>query len=69
MPARKLFPGPRPSHPELEKIRKKTRGLKVTDEQLKEQRISFIYGNAPIGSKITKETARVATARFRIKPD
>ena len=69
MPVRKLFPGPRPSHPELEKIREKTRKLEVTDEQLKEQRISFIYGNAPMGSKITKETARVAATRFRIKPD
>jgi hypothetical protein len=68
MAARKLFFGPRASHPELEKIRKETRDLEVTDEQLAEQRISFIYGNAPAGSAITKETARVASTRFRIKP-
>jgi len=69
MAARKLFLGPRPSHPELDRVREETRDLKVTEEQLAEQRISFIYGNAPTGSAITKASARVASTRFRIKPD
>jgi hypothetical protein len=67
MAARKLFFGPRPSHPELDKVREETRDLEVTDEQLAEQRISFIYGNAPVGSAITKASARAASTRFRIK--
>ena len=69
MAARKPFLGPTPSHPELDRLREETRGLKVTDEQLEEQRISFVYGNAPAGSAITKESARTASKRFRIKQD
>lgn len=69
MAARKLFLGPRPSHPELDRVRDETRDLKVTEEQLAEQRISFIYGNAPAGSAITKASAREASTRFRIKSD
>jgi hypothetical protein len=69
MAARKLFLGPAPSHPELDRLREETRSLKVTDEQLAEQRISFVYGNAPEGSAITKESARMASKRFRMKQD
>jgi len=67
MAARKLFLGPVPSHPELDRLREATRGIRVTDEQLSEQRISFVYGNAPVGSDITKESARLASTRFRMK--
>jgi hypothetical protein len=67
MAARKLFPGPRPSHPELDRIRQETRDLRVTDEQWAEQQVSFTYGNAPAGSSITQESARAACAQFRIK--
>ena len=69
MAARKPFLGPKPSHPELDRLREETRGLKVTDEQLAEQRISFVYGNAPAGSTITKESARKASKRFLMKED
>lgn len=69
MAARKPFLGPAPAHPELDRLREQTRSLKVTDEQLAEQRISFVYGNAPVGSKITKESARTASRRFRMKQD
>jgi len=66
MAARKPFLGPTPSHPELDRLREETRDMKVTDEQLAEQRISFIYGNAPADSAITRESARVASKRFRM---
>ena len=66
MAARKPFIGPAPSHPELHKLRELTRDIKVTDEQIAEQRISFIYGNAPVDSPITKESARVASQRYRM---
>lgn len=69
MAARKPLLGPTPSHPELDRLRQETRSLKVTDEQLAEQRISFVYGNAPADSKITKESARNASKRFLIKQD
>lgn len=70
MAARKPFLGPTPSHPELDRLREETRSMRVTDEQLAEQRISFIYGNAPVGSAITKASARVASQRFRMRqPD
>jgi hypothetical protein len=41
----------------------------VTDEMLQEQRASFVYGNAPKGSRITKDSARKAAARIRITED
>jgi hypothetical protein len=70
MAARKPFLGPTPSHPELDRLREETRDMRVTDEQLAEQRISFIYGNAPADSAITRESARVASKRFRMRqPD
>ena len=47
----------------LEKARKNP----VTDDQLKEQRISFAYGNAPADSGITKESIRTASRSIRIK--
>jgi len=69
MAARKPFLSPAPAHPELDRLRAETRSLKVTDEQLAEQRISFVYGNAPVGSTITKESARIASKRFRVNRD
>jgi hypothetical protein len=67
MAARKPFVGPAPSHPELDRLGEETSNLKVTEEQLADQRISFIYGNAPVDSAITKESARIASQRFRIR--
>lgn len=67
MAARKPFLGPPPSHPDLDRLREETRNIKVTDEQLAEQRVSFIYGNAPADSAITKESARIASRRFRMR--
>ncbi|HTT74646.1 MAG TPA: hypothetical protein VMF50_01540 [Candidatus Binataceae bacterium] len=67
MAARKPFLGPTPSHPELDRLREETRQIKVKDDELAEQRISFIYGNAPADSTITKESARSASLRFRME--
>ena len=38
----------------------------VSEEQLQEQRVSFAYGNAPEGSRITKDSARLAAHSIRI---
>ena len=50
-----------------EQLLVKARGTEVTDEQLREQRVSFAYGNAPVDAKITKESVREASNSFRIK--
>ena len=67
MAARKSFFGPAPSHPELDQLLEQARGIEITDEQLREQRVSFAYGNAPEGANITKESVRKASNSFRIK--
>jgi hypothetical protein len=53
-----------PDRPELRALL--AREVELTEDDLKEQRASFIYGNAPKGSSITKESARRATERVRL---
>ncbi len=67
MAARKPFFGPAPNHPELDRLLEQARRTEITDEQLKEQRVSFAYGNAPKDAKITKESVRDASNSLRIK--
>lgn len=55
-----------PARPELEKLLEQARKSGVTEEQLREQRASFAYGNAPANSKITKESAKAAASSLRL---
>lgn len=55
-----------PERPELDALLDRAREVIMTDEQLLEQRASFVYGNAPKGSRITKETALKATKTIRV---
>jgi hypothetical protein len=55
-----------PERPELQKLLEDAKHVVVTDEELQEQRASFVYGNAPKGSRITKESARRASKRIRV---
>lgn len=55
-----------PARPELMAKLEKARSVTMTEAQLKEQRASFVYGNAPKGSRITKESARKATEHVRV---
>jgi hypothetical protein len=55
-----------PARPELEKKLAHARTVILTEEQLQEQRASFAYGNAPKGSRITKESAKRATKHLRV---
>lgn len=57
-----------PKRPNLESLLERAKSVQVTDELLQEQRASFVYGNAPQGSRITKESARKAVGRIRITP-
>jgi hypothetical protein len=66
MAARKSVLKPAPARPELDRRLAASIAAGVTDEQLLEQRVSFVYGNAPAGSRITKDSARTAAAGIRM---
>jgi len=70
MAGRQQFFHPIPADPELKKILNATRATPVTEEELREQRISFAYGNAPLELKgrITKESVRRAAEHIRLLP-
>lgn len=63
---RKSFLGPNPKHPELDALLEQASKAEMTDEQLREQRVSFAYGNAPVSARITKESVRAASRGMRI---
>ena len=52
-----------PARPELRALLERAKSVTLTDEELLEQRVSFVYGNAPMDSPITKESARRAVYR------
>ena len=66
MAARKSVLKPAPERPELDRLVQASIKAGVSDEQLQEQRISFAYGNAPEGSRITKDSARLAAHSIRV---
>lgn len=67
MPDRKQFRGLRPAAPELVRLLEESKSIVVTDEMLREQRISFAYGNAPLSSDLTKERVREASRSMRLR--
>jgi len=69
MAARKSVLKPAPRRPELERLLAASIKAGVTDDQLQDQRVSFAYGNAPEGSRITKDSARKAVSHGRITGD
>jgi hypothetical protein len=66
MAARKSVLKPAPRRPELEQLLAESLKGGISDEQLQEQRVSFVYGNAPDGSRITKDSARKAVKSIRL---
>jgi hypothetical protein len=66
MAARKSVLTPAPQRPELERLLSASIKAGVTNDQLQDQRVSFAYGNAPKGSRITKDSARKAVNTIRI---
>jgi hypothetical protein len=54
--------------PELLKALEVSKSIAVTEEELREQRISFAFGNAPHGSenRITKDSMRLAADSIRL---
>ncbi|MGO9577298.1 MAG: hypothetical protein ACLPTQ_23550 [Terriglobales bacterium] len=70
MADRQQFFRPVPADPELQKILDATKDRETTEEELREQRISFAFGNAPRHSedRITKESVRLASQNIRLLP-
>ena len=66
MAARQSVLKPAPHRPDLDRLMTASIKAGVTDDQLQDQRVSFAYGNAPEGSKITKDSARKAARTIRI---
>ncbi len=56
--------------PELAKMLEASRNIPATEEELREQRISFAFGNAPQSSenRITKDSVRQASEHIRLLP-
>jgi hypothetical protein len=54
--------------PELARILEEFKSARVTEEELREQRISFAYGNAPQGSAITKSSVEAASKQIKLLP-
>jgi hypothetical protein len=66
MTKHKSAPGRVPERAKLKALFDAAKGITLTDEQLREQCASFVYGNAPKGSPITKESARKAVNSVRV---
>jgi hypothetical protein len=56
--------------PELMKLLEASRNTPVTEEELREQRISFAFGNAPqsLENRITKDSVRLASEHIKLLP-
>jgi hypothetical protein len=52
--------------PELEALLEQAKTRVVSDDELRAQRASFVYGNAPSGSRITRESAIESVSRLRV---
>jgi len=55
-----------PERPVLTALLEQAKSVTLTDDEIREQMASFVYGNAPKGSRITKESARRAATRVRV---
>ena len=66
MANRKQFTGVAHENAMLLRVLEESRDRIVTDEELREQRISFAFGNALNSSLITKESVRRASQSVRL---
>lgn len=67
MADRKQFFGEIKADPNLQELLEASRQTEVTEEELREQRISFAFGNAPADAKsITKASVRLASEHIRL---
>jgi hypothetical protein len=66
MADRKQFLGDAPADAELMELINSTKLTPVSEEDLREQRISFAYGNAMENEDITKESVRETSMHIRL---
>jgi hypothetical protein len=66
MADRKQFIEIKEADAELLRLLKDSENVSVTDEQLREQRISFAFGNALNSDSITKESVRHTSQHVRL---
>jgi hypothetical protein len=55
-----------PARPALEALLEQAKTATLTEDEIRDQVASFVYGNAPKGSRISKESARRAVTRVRL---
>ena len=67
MPARKQFMTKLTTTPEMRRLLEDARRREVSDEELKAQRVSFAFGNAPADSNITKDSVEIASRSIRLR--
>ncbi len=66
MAERKAAASRAPQRPELDALIVAAKEVVLTEDDLQAQRASFVYGNAPENSQITKASAIEATKRVRL---
>jgi hypothetical protein len=66
MADRKQFLGVSETDPELQRLLDATKDRADTEEELREQRISFAFGNALGSESITKKSVREASERLKL---
>ncbi len=69
MAARKQFHSNLTVTPELDELLRNASSKPASEDELREQRISFAFGNAPVGSEdlITKDSVRRSSLNIRLK--
>jgi hypothetical protein len=67
MADRKQFLGVVPANPELLRLLEESKSIDVTDEMLREQRVSFAFGNLPHSREVTKDSVRQASRSMRLR--
>ena len=67
MADRKQFLNVTAADAELVRLLDQTRDVQVTDDQLREQRISFAFGNAPYSQDITRDSVKRASESMRLR--
>ena len=64
---RKQFQTTLTVNPALVQLLAEAKARGVTEEELREQRISFAYGNAPPSDLITKESVRATAKHIQLR--
>jgi hypothetical protein len=67
MAARKQFQSSLTVSPELSQLLEAARNTEVSEEELREQRVSFAFGNALESDLITKDSVRRSSKSMRLK--